>query len=507
MDTNFPPLPQPEIPPVPENSRPNSVTFQPPTTPVKPVPPQKQSLTLKIVIIAALTLVLLIPGLMISSLNDDRQKQQIETTAEISKSWSGSQMISGPILSIPFSGYRASRNDTTLRSGTVRLLPSRLNVNGDLTSQTLHRSIYEAVVYNADMTIAGEFNLAQLQKSEIPMSLMEFDRAYVTIGIGDLKGLESMSPLKFGDTELNMSGTSNPQVYVKTSHNNNTDYDEEVVEVVSVYEEEELDFNYYKPGNDGGCMQCGIELSEPSADNTIIPFGTTIKFKGSQSLSVTPIGGESVITLKGSSSSPSFGGMFIPTTRKVTDNTFDATWKLNSNNREYPQIFTGDRSMEIAQSGVAVNLLVPVDRYQKVERALKYAVVVILLTFIAVLFAEILTRKPIHPFQYLLIGLALILFYSLLLALSEHMRFGLSYLIASIMTIGLVGLYMRGILSAGRTAAVLTGLLIITYIFIYVLLCLNTYALLVGSIGLFIALAAVMYVSLHINRKEPGSLQ
>ena len=151
-----------------------------------------------------------------------------------------------------------------------------------------------------------------------------------------------------------------------------------------------------------------------------------------------------------------------------------------------------------------VDMLVPVDRYQKTDRALKYAVIVILLTFIAVLFAEIMMKHPINMFQYLLIGLALVLFYSLLLSLSEHLSFGFSYLIASVMTIGLVAIYMRGVLKSPKIAVAIGALLTIIYVFIYILLCLETFALLTGSLGLFIALAAIMYATLklRIENKE-----
>lgn len=144
-------------------------------------------------------------------------------------------------------------------------------------------------------------------------------------------------------------------------------------------------------------------------------------------------------------------------------------------------------------------MLVPVDRYQKTDRAVKYAIVVILLTFIAILLAEVMMRHPINMLQYLLVGLALVLFYSLLLSLSEHLSFGLSYLIAAVMTIGLVTLYMRGILESVKVAGAICGLLTVIYAFIYVLLSLETYALLTGSIGLFIALAAVMYATLKLR--------
>lgn len=224
-----------------------------------------------------------------------------------------------------------------------------------------------------------------------------------------------------------------------------------------------------------------------------------MQLKGTQSLAFAPVGRENVIKVSGDCQSPSFGGMFLPSERTVKDGSFEAMWRLNSNNRDYPQAFTGNMTSEISQSAAVVRMLVPVDRYQKVDRTLKYAFLVIMLTFISILFCEIVARTPMYMFQYLLIGLALILFYSLLLSLVEHMSFGWSYLIAAAMIIGMVSIYVKGVLRRSRMALLTGCILALMYAFIYVLLCLETYALLTGSIGLFIALAAVMYVSLRVK--------
>lgn len=458
------------------------------------------SLTIKILFIAILTLTLLIPDAIIYSMNDSRKKTQRTTTHEISQSWSGPQTISGPIISIPYSITNPKDSTKSVKTGKVHLLPAKLNVTGNVKSQKLTRSIYETIVYNADLSISGVFNTQELRKTGIPLNVMEFDKATVTIGIGDLKGIETVSSLSFGKTEHTLSGASDTDVYVNLNPRNNTDFDyaEEVVVEVAKSEPQIIEYdNSSQSSLDNGCMQASINLS--SNDSIDIPYSLTMKLKGSESLGITPIGGESNITINGDCAAPSFGGMFIPSSRTVENGKFTAIWLLNSNNRQYPQSFTEDKATNIAKSAVIVNMLVPVDRYQKVARAIKYAIVVILLTFIAVLFVEIMTKHPIHIFQYLLVGLALILFYSLLLSLAEHICFGTSYLIASVMTIGLVGTYMLGVIRSRRIAISLSILLAIIYAFIYVLLCLETFALLTGSIGLFIALAAIMYASLKIK--------
>lgn len=451
---------------------------------------KSQSLTLKILFIVALSLFLLIPDMIIYSLNDERETRQRRTTQEISQSWSGSQLLSGPIISIPYITKGNKDKDST---GVIRLLPNRLTTTADVKSRTLSRSIYETTVYNADVVMEGDFDINALRSTGIPVSSLLLDKAYVTIGIGDLKGMESISDLKFGNATYTLNGATDCDVYTNVPFSNNTDYTEE--EVVAVVSEPDIDHTYSTA--ESGCMQSAIKLD--SITDASIPYSVTMKLKGSESLGVTPIGRESVIKMNGECKSPSFAGMFIPTERTVRDGQFSAEWLLNSTNREYPQAFIGDKAYKISRSAVVVNMLVPVDRYQKVSRAMKYAIIVILLTFISVLFSEIMTKNPIHIFQYLLIGLALILFYSLLLSLSEHISFGLSYLIAAAMTIGMVSIYMRGVVRSRKIALAIGALLIIIYTFIYILLCLETFALLTGSIGLFIALAAIMYASLKIK--------
>lgn len=463
------------VPPPYEGNNYNDYNYQ------QPVPPRKsgQSIGMKILFIAIITAVLMIPDLIISSLVSDREHAQDATINEISYSWSGPQLISGPVLSIPYDSICPDD-----RGGVVRLLPETMDFKADVKSQVLHRSIYECVVYNSDVVINGSFSIEPLRKLGIPMSAYRFGETQVTIGIGDLRGVEEISPLKLGGKEYELEGGRNLQVY-----SSNDD--------VVVYGE---DLNIRASS---GCMEStGILLA--GSDSVAIPYNVTMKLRGSRSLGTAPVGRRNEIAISGECKSPSFTGMFLPSDREVKDGNFTASWTLNSTNRDYPQAFIGDRAEDIASSAVMVDMLVPVDRYQKTDRALKYAVIVILLTFIAVLFAEIMMKHPINMFQYLLIGLALVLFYSLLLSLSEHLSFGLSYLIASVMTIGLVAIYMRGVLKSPKIAIAIGALLTIIYVFIYILLCLETFALLTGSLGLFIALAAIMYATLklRIENKE-----
>ena len=179
-------------------------------------------------------------------------------------------------------------------------------------------------------------------------------------------------------------------------------------------------------------------------------------------------------------------------------NGFDAKWKVLHLNRNFPQAWVGARE-KIADAGFGVRLFVAADVYQQSTRTAKYAVLFLVLTFTTFFFSEIINRKRLHPIQYLLIGFALLIFYSLLIALSEYVRFGLAYLISSVAVIGLITLYASWALASMRLTALVGGILVILYGYLYLILRLEDYALLMGSIGLFVALASVMYVTRKID--------
>ena len=235
-----------------------------------------------------------------------------------------------------------------------------------------------------------------------------------------------------------------------------------------------------------------------------IPFGINLRIKGSESAMFTPLGKTTFVSLKSNCSTPSFTGAFLPENREVAENGFSATWKILNLNRNYPQVFIGENwSIDLNDSTFGVNLLLPVDQYQKSIRSIKYAFLIIILTFVICFFVEVLQKKNINPFQYLLIGLALCLFYTLLVSISEHLNFTLSYVIATTMTIGLLTFYLSGILKIKKTAITIGGMLLLLYTYIFILIQMEIYALLVGSIGLFIILAIIMYCSLKINWNTP----
>lgn len=224
-----------------------------------------------------------------------------------------------------------------------------------------------------------------------------------------------------------------------------------------------------------------------------VKFATTFALRGSQSVSVTRMGAGSHITIGGDASNPSFGTMWMPVDRTLTDTTFSALW-------QGPIALDATQISELGNLDRAtVSFLVGVDNYQKVERMLKYAILIIVLTFLSVWVIEIVWRHPIPLLNYFLIGAALVVCYALLLSISEYTGFGVAYLISTAMTVALITAYMWLMLSSRRVAWVTALFLTLLYGVCYIMLCAETYALLMGTVLLFVAVAGAMYGTLRLR--------
>ena len=416
----------------------------------------------KALIIGALSFLLIIPTWMIQSLVSERQSRQEEATTEVGAKWGGQQTITGPILTIP---YISSEKDDSNRIIKVtryaHFLPEDLTINGELMPEKRYRSFYEVVVYNSKIHFDGNYAPIDNQVLNIAKENMLLKDAYICLGITDLRGIEEQ---------------------IKLNWNATTSY-----------------FNSGVTSND--VMTTGINAVIPLSIDGVsnFKFSFDLTLKGSQKIFFAPVGKETKVTLKSKWDSPSFDGAFLPDSREVNPTTgFTAFWKVLHLNRKYPQSWLGANN-DIDQTTFGVNLFLPTDHYKKTMRTAKYAFLLIILTFLVFFFVEILQRQAVHPFQYLLIGLALCVFFALLLAFSEHINFNIAYGIASVMTIGLITVYTWSILKDRRLATMIGGVLVILYGFIFTIVQLKDYALLIGSIGIFVALSLVMYLSRQID--------
>lgn len=415
-----------------------------------------QSTTFKILTIGFLILVLLIPAGMVRGLIWEREHRRAEVIKELGAKWGDAQTVTGPILIIP---YQAPGRPVQ----HLHVLPEKLALTGTVRPEIRYRGIYEAVLYNAKLSVTGAFALPDFRALGIPEKGILWDRVTVALGLSDLQGLEEQIVLRSGAGEYAMeTGTASPEL-----------------------------------------LPVGVSARIPAGRKTAkVPFEVGLDLNGSRQLAFVPVGKTTAVELTSTWDSPSFDGAFLPEERTITADGFQAKWKVLDLNRNYPQAWTG-HAYNPASSSFGVKLVLPADAYQKSVRTAKYAAMFIALTFLAFFVSEVMTRIRIHPFQYLLVGLALVLFYSLLISFSEHLSFGAGYLVSSVATLLLVSGYARAILRRRSLAVMVGSLLAVLYSYFYVLLQLEDYALLLGSIGLFVILAVVMYLTRKINWYSP----
>jgi inner membrane protein len=418
---------------------------------------------LKLLLIAGMCAVFFIPQLLLKNLVSERKSTEGEAESEVFEKWAGPQTVTGPVIKVEYSWVEGK--DEKKETRTKVILPELLDVKGQVNTKHLKRGIYDFSVYETALDITGQLKLPKDFEKQQGEYEWHFENAKIVVGLPNLRGLSD-------NVALNLSGTSYDMVA--------------------------------ETGNLKG-LSCEVDLSQLIEGETL-DFSLVLPFKGSGDLMFAPVGQTTTVSLTSDCVTPSFNGYYLPDDRQVDDSGFVASWKVLAINRDYPQVlddsflrFNDYGCTNFEESTFGVELKVPVEQYLQTDRAIKYAFLIILLTFAAVFFIEMRKAKPVHPVQYLLVGIALTIFYTLLLSFSEHMNFGLSYLIASEMTIGLIVAFMASVTKDKKTALGIGLLLAVLYAFVYVLLQLESYALLVGSVGLFIILGIAMFASQKID--------
>jgi inner membrane protein len=428
---------------------------------------------MKMVGILILVLVLLIPLNMISSILEDRLKRRNEAVNEITSTWGKEQVIMGPVLVVPYRYYFKSWKEETVNGRVQRsevtnsaiasayFLPATLAIDGDILPNKLHRGIYEAVVFSGKLKVSGQFVPLDFETLKVDPKEIQWQDAAVFLSITDLRGTRETLHLKL---------------------------DSSTVQLV--------------PGSKLDGFPCGVYgrvagLEKMSGN---IPFDVELTFNGSSGISFAPAGVQNTVTIRSPWPDPSFNGAFLPADRQISPDGFTAKWQVSYYGRNYPQQWTdqnngGFSSNAINASLFGVAFITPVDFYRSVERSIKYGALFIVLIFTAFFLFEILAALKVHVIQYTLVGAALCLFYLGLLSLSEFIVFGKAYLLAAGAATVMIALYSHAILKSGVRSLAIAGELAGIYGFLYVILQLQDYSLLFGTIGLFIALGAVMYAT------------
>ena len=431
----------------------------------------KESVSVKLAFIGLLIILLLAPSVLVQNLIQERAQRQDETEKQVSDQYSGEQLIQGPVLVIPYKKQLKESDNSGKEiikdvTNNLFLLPNELNYNANVSPDILHRGIFEVVVYNGTVKVSGNFSKADLASLSITADQLMPEKAKLLFSISDLKGLKTNPQLKIA----RQTATAEP-AFGDTVFANG--------------------------------LQVAVNLSG-MVDKTI-PFEFNLDLKGSKELSFLHLGKTTDVTVKGNWSSPSFDGRYLPDTRSIDtkSNTFDAKWRMLYYNRPFPQQWVDDlnvlKTKKADDATFGVKLRLPVDQYQKTTRSSKYAILIIMLTFISLFLTEMISKHRIHVFNYVLIGAAMIVYYTLLLSFSEQVGFTFAYLIASAATVILVAAFLRSLIKSFKTAGLFAFILSLFYAFIYVIIQLEDLALLVGSVALFLVVATLMYFSRKIN--------
>ena len=411
----------------------------------------KDSLPVKIALMGTLALLLLIPLAMVRSQIDDRQNAASASQDEVAASWGRAQTLTGPVLKFTYEIEILDKDQKHLEEATLTVYPQTLSYDIDTQTQTLHRSIYDIMVYGADVVVTGDFVIpAYLAEEKIKEQI-------VSMGLSDLRGIDGPVEVTLGEQSYHFHSGSGGK---RDSYS----------------------------GESRASLLESIKVDKALMDGkTVLPFRLTYRVKGSSSLMVRPYGETTEVKMHSDCPDPSFTGDFLPSDREVTEEGFTARWSVSEINRGNPD-----------DTSFGVNLLQGVTQYQKTTRSAKYGILVILLVFIAGLAVELVGKKKISIVQYLVIGLSLVLFYALVLSFSEFMSFTVAYALAALMTIAALFGYFRGILR-DRSAWLLTALVALAYLLSYILLQMETYALLAGTLVLFVLLVGIMYLTRNLN--------
>lgn len=441
-------------------------------------------------LIAAL---LAIPLFSIYLLNWDRQNQSETASTSIVEGWGGPQTIAGPVLVIPYqaqstetveeNGRQVSKTSTVWRE--LVLSPETSTLDTKIAPERRKRSIYEAVVYETTLTGQAKFVMpSDLERIGVPVASLVFARAEIRFGLSDARGLFGAPPaVRIGGKAL------------------------------------KLEPGHGLGATNGSGFFAWIDAGGLPAGPLLADFD--YRFRGSESVTLAPRAGDTTWNVTSPWPSPSFQGSFLPTTRSVSDAGFKATYRVGNLALGQSLVNASDNAVQAASgrkdgmssyavetsggtTGIAsINLIQPVDVYSQVNRATKYGFLFIGFTFLALLMFDVIGGIRVAGVEYLLVGVGLVLFFALLLAFAEVIGFTPAYIVASAGIIGLITAYSAAVLKSWKRAGYIGGLLTALYAVLYILLSLEAYSLLIGSLMLFAALAGVMYVTRKLDWGAP----
>ena len=439
---------------------------QPPV--VTPKLPSR-SMGLKLIVVCFLALIMTIPAAFVWSLIDDRSHRADEVIAEVGHTVGGPQTFLGPVLAIPY-----VIPPTTVKAaehGIYLVFPATGDATVNTRTEVRHRSLFKVPVYRSEVDFKASFDLAGVPANAPDGAVLDWSRAEFLVGATDARGAQSDITLAAGGK----TSTLPPAALLRiTTVKLDTTGDTTIT-------------LFGAPAKD---------LAQPDARFEV---SATMKFTGAQRLAMLAFAKTTAITLQGDWPHPGFEGAFLSNTQSVTGQGFTARWSVPFIARGVVAEGTADILSQLGHTAIGVSFVEPADAYQSVTRSLKYAVLFIGLVFLSYFLFEVVSGQRVHPAQYILAGVAQLVFYLLLLSIAERIGFDFAFLTAAVATVGLISAYAGWIFHGRRYGLRALAAFSLLYALIYVLLRLEDQALLVGAVASFAAIAAVMYFTRRMD--------
>jgi len=438
-----------------------------------PVSIKSRSMGVKLIIVCALALLMTVPSFFVSGLVDDRTKRAGDVMKEISGYVGGPQTFLGPTLAIPYSIPPLSRTDVA-RHGIYFVFPSQASAVVKTATEERRRSLFKVPVFNADLKLDAEFDLAGVPAAAPEGAELDWSRAEIVVGVSDARGaLADATMTTDGHTSTLAPAAIVPDVSIGSNGDDQNQH---------------LKLKLFGSRVDG--------VARPNAQFKVT---SALRFSGAQRIAMLAYGKTTHLTVQGDWRSPGFDGGFLPATHTVSPNGFTAEWSI-------PFIARGVRAEGQSSSingleatALGVSFVEVADPYQSVNRSLKYVLLFLGLLFLTYFIFEVTTGKRVHPAQYVLVGIAQIIFYLLLLSVAERIGFDYGFTLAGTATVLLLSVNAAWIFESRLQGVRAFAVFSLLYVLIYLLLRLEDNALLVGAIASFIAVSAVMYITRSID--------
>ncbi|MGD9477027.1 cell envelope integrity protein CreD [Shinella sp. G-2] len=439
----------------------------------------------KFIMIGIISVALLVPLLLVWGLTEERAQRATDVSRRIANGWGGMQSINGPYLAVPFDVQRSREVDgrTVVEQATewVLVMPETLDVTADLKTEERRLSIYTLPVYSGALALKGRFGSNILQDLAQYAGTPQLDRALLVLNINDITGIRSDAGVKIDNGAVRPFDPGMRQI--------------------SAMAETGPD-GYATPQSSAGVHRA---IERPLIE-TGFAFEIALTLNGSRSFAVAPAGQTTTFAARANWPHPGFEGLFLPEEKTVTATDFSAKWTIPYLARGIDRVAVGT-TLPLSGSMMSINLVEPVQFYQVVSRTLKYSIGFISLVFLAVFVVELKGGRMVHWIQYVLTGLALIVFYVLLLALAEHTGFTVAYGVAALATTVLIAAYLGSATGSRRSGVALGTVLLSAYGVMYLVLREDEYALLAGALISFVAIAATMYATRRVEWSAPVPTQ